>query len=177
MYQDTPYKDYAQIQSALRKKTVILRIARGRYSILLQRFGQGRPSVIFTFLLQMILPISFIVGWFFYCREILVLFAIPIYLLLPFTLPLGQFLSGIMTAFGLFGLIWHWPSWSVAILLPALLSYFGGWIWQQNIQLLVCRQALNDREVFEELWTQGLIALQDKEGLYQYASSKGDSIS
>lgn len=172
MYQDTPYQNYTQIQDGLRKKAILLRIARGRYSILLQRFGQGRPSVVLTFLLQLILPIAFVVGWFLYCRESFVLFAIPIYLLLPFLLPLGQLLSGIMTAFGLFGLIWHWPAWSVAILLPALLSYFGGWLWQQSILLLVCRQVLNDKTVFEELWTQGLIALQDKQGLYQYARSE-----
>jgi len=172
MYQNTPYKNYAQIRDGLREKTVLLRIARGKYTLLLQRFGQGRISVVLAFLLQFILPAAFAAGWFFYSSDPLALFAIPIYLLLPFAFPLGQFTAGLMTAFGLFGLIWHWPAWSVAVLLPALLSYFGGWVWQQSILLLVCRQVLNDKAVFEELWTQGLIALQDKQGVYQYTPDK-----
>ena len=64
MYRNTPYKNYAQIQEALRKKTAVLRIARGKYTVLLQRFGQGRPSVVLAFLLQFILPAAFVVGWF-----------------------------------------------------------------------------------------------------------------
>ena len=172
MYRNTPYKNYAQIQEALRKKTAVLRIARGKYTVLLQRFGQGRPSVVLAFLLQFILPAAFVVGWFFYCRDALALFALPIYLLLPFTFPLGQLLSGVMTTFGLFGLIWHWPAWSVSLLTPALLSYFGSWAWQQSILILVCRQVFNDKAVFEELWTQGLIALQNQQGLYQCTPSE-----
>lgn len=172
MYRDTPFKSYAQIQDGLRKKTILLRIARGKYALLLQRFGPGHASVVLTFLLQLLLPAALVAGWYLHCRELSALAALPVYLLLPFVLPLGQFLAGLMTAFGLFGLIWHWPAWSVALLLPALLSYFGSWLWQQSILLLACRQVLGDKAVFEELWTQGLIALQTKEGVFQYSAAE-----
>ena len=171
MYRDTPFKSYNQIQDGLRKKSILLRIARGRYAVLLQRFGPGHASVILTFLLQL-LPAAAVVGWYLYCRELSALAALPVYLLLPFALPLGQFPAGLLTAFGLFGLIWDWPAWSVSLLLPALLSYLGSWIWQQSFLLLVCRQILNDKAVFEELWLQGLIALQTKEGVYQYSQEE-----
>ena len=52
MYRDTPFKSYNQIQDGLRKKSILLRIARGRYAVLLQRFGPGHASVTLTFLLQ-----------------------------------------------------------------------------------------------------------------------------
>lgn len=172
MYRDTPFKSYAQIQDGLRKKSILLRIARGRYAVLLQRFGPGHASVILTFLLQLLLPAAVVVGLYLYCRELSALAALPVYLLLPFALPLGQFPAGLLTAFGLFGLIWDWPAWSVSLLLPALLSYLGSWLWQQSILLLVCRQILNDKAVFEELWLQGLIALQTKEGVYQYSQEE-----
>lgn len=171
MYQNTPFKNYAQIQDGLRRKAILLRIARGKYSTLLQRFGQGRISVVLAFLLQLLLPAAVVIGWYLYCGDPSTLAAVLVYLLLPFLFPLGQLLSGFMTALGLFGLIWHWPAWCVALLLPALLSYLGSWIWQQSILLLVCRQVLHDKGVFEELWLQGLIALQDKEGVYQYSAS------
>lgn len=172
MYRDTPFKSYNQIQDGLRKKSILLRIARGRYAVLLQRFGPGHASVILTFLLQLLLPAAAVVGWYLYCRELSALAALPVYLLLPFALPLGQFPAGLLTAFGLFGLIWDWPAWSVSLLLPALLSYLGSWLWQQSILLLVCRQILNDKAVFEELWLRGLIALQTKEGVYQYSQEE-----
>lgn len=176
MYQNTPYKNFLQIREALQKKEAVLRIAKGKYAVLLEQFGKGRISVVLTFLLQLILPTVFVTAWYFSCRELTVFAALPVYLILPFVFPLNQFLAVGMTAFGLFGLIWHWPAWAVALLLPALLSYFGGWVWQQNILILVCRQALRDQKSFEELWRQGVIALQDREGIYQYTASERNNV-
>lgn len=174
MYCDTPYKSYGDVQKALRSKTATLRIARGSYAKLFTNYCQGRLSVVLAFLLQLLLPIAFVIGWYFYCKQPVVLWAMLFYLVLPFILPLNSFISTAMTAFGLFGLIWGWPPLAVAALLPGILSYLGNWIWQQSILLVVCRRALNGRLGFEELWEHKLIALQDKEGIYSHEPEGGN---
>ena len=73
-----------------------------------------------------------------------------------------------MTILGLFGLAWDWPSLIVGILTPALFSLGGFQAWQFVIQASVIRMALQNEKIFERLWKEKLIALQDEEGIHQY---------
>ena len=99
----------------------------------------------------------------------MVFLAIPVYLLFPLFLPNRRFIATGMTAFGLFGIVWDWPALLTALLVPGILSYLGTWLWQQSLLMTVCREILNKKEVFEELWMQRLIAIQDGEGIYMFS--------
>ncbi len=166
MYRNTPYRSFEQIEKALRGKEAILRIAKGQYARLFREYAQDKIYVAGAFLSQFLFPLCFLIGWYLYTKEILVFLAVPVYLLLPFLLPGMNFLAVGMTAFGLFGLIWHWHEALIALLLPGLLCYFGVWLWQQSILVAVCRKALGECCIFEKLWDEGLIAIQDKDGIY-----------
>ena len=169
MYDGIPYESYNQICEAIKKRNAVLRIAKGGSSQLLIRFGQNSMLVLLAFFLPFFLPLAFLIGWYFYIGDILVLLAVPVYVIFPFVLPNRRLIAMGMTALGLFGLVWNWPAPLTALLIPGILSYLGSWLWQQSLLMTVCREILNKKEAFEELWTQQFIAIQDKDGIYTYS--------
>lgn len=172
MYQDTPYANYFQVREALSKQKVTIRIAKNQYKKLFKCYGQDNWFIAASFLAQFIFPITFIVCWSVYTGEKSVLPAVILYIAFPFFFSSNSFISTALTAIGLFGFVEQWPAVITACFIPGVLSYFGTWLLQQSIILTVVRKIMLEQSVFEELWQNRLIALEDRRGVYQYTAGK-----
>lgn len=168
MYYSTPYKNFSEIKKGLESKNIILRLSNGCYSKIMQDYGKKSCIMQISYVLPFLLPFMVLTCICFFYKNSFVFLALPIYLFLPYFIPIPRVIAMVMTILGLFGLAWDWPSLIVGILTPALFSLGGFQAWQFVIQASVIRMALQNEKIFERLWKEKLIALQDKEGIHQY---------
>ncbi|MFU7516799.1 hypothetical protein [Clostridium sp. HCS.1] len=168
MYYSTLYKNFSEIKKGLESKNIILRLSNGCYSKIMQEYGKKSWIMQISYVLPFLLPFMVLMCICFFYKNSSVFLALPIYLFLPYFIPIPRVIAMAMTILGLFGLVWDWPPLVVGVFTPGLFSLGGIRVWQFVIQASVVRMALQNEKIFERLWKEKLIALQDKEGIHQY---------
>ena len=104
MYLNTPCRNYGEVRNAIEARSLVVRVVKNRSGELCGQVENGRVGIAVGFALQMILPAACAVACAVFTKSWAALFAVAVYGLLPFVLPLNGFVSAAMTLAGLFGL-------------------------------------------------------------------------
>lgn len=164
------FQDPDQVLALIREQEASVRFRKNRWK-LCGKLRRGQGVVLLAFLSQILLPTAAIAVYSSIRHEPALLFTIPLYVLLPFFLPLGCLSATLITGVGLAGLILSWPPILVSLCLPAELYFLGGRLWWFAIQWALLPDLMSDRHFFKELWEEKLLFVQTQDGFFGYGDS------
>lgn len=169
MFDNITIENYQEIAEGIRQKKLgVILYKNDRVTLFTEAFKKNKWTSL-LFLLQFLFPILFIVTYSCLTKGYWGLAALPFYVAAPFILPQNDMISMSCTAFGLFGLVWHWPPLAICLLAPMLLYYWGERIWWSAVQLTLVCELIKNYHLFEKLWKKNLLAIHDYQGnIYRY---------
>lgn len=159
-----------KVMELVRSGQASLRLRKNRWK-LCGKLRRGQGVVFAAFLSQILLPAAAIAVYASLRQEPALLWAIFLYILIPFFLPLGCVSATLATGLGLAGLFLSWPPILVALFLPAELYFLAGGLWWLAIEWAILPAAMGDKLFFQELWEEGLLFVQTKDGFWGYEKS------